>query len=171
MSDEEVPGRIRSLTAYRAGQPDLDVFKPCFQGYVSPRFCGSDIDAMYFAPHGLWERNAHILIQEHKQSPGSWVKSMGQWWALNQLAECGQRLIATGSDYGIAVVVTYGDSRNPTTYNWLPVYCWASLKGEHQFSKIKTRQCSIKNVNTMPHRQWIAAISKKRQDDIQGTLA
>lgn len=170
MSDG-APDRIRNLAAYRAGQPDLDVFKKCFEGYTSPRFCGSDIDAMYWAPHGLWERCGHILVQEHKTAPASWSGSHGQWYALNSLAEIGQELRPIGSTHSLVVLVTYGEANNPDRYHWLPVHAWGRFAARESFDRMKLTACSLSNINSMPHRIWISAISKKRQCEAQGSLA
>lgn len=172
------PDRIRNADAYRLGQPDLDVYTPCFEGFCSPRFCGSDLDGLFavgMAVHGVWERRGHLLVHEHKVSPRAWRR--GQWWALNALARVEEATLrdvlrhareqpALGRDaWGelvvralddaprrLRVVVTYGeDPDRPTGYQWLPLrgFAW-----HHDVEPM-----DLADVESIPHRAWIRDVA------------
>jgi hypothetical protein len=141
-------GRIRNPEAYAEGQPDLDVFRSCFDGFVSPLFAGSDVDGLFvcWPPHGLWERRGHVLVQEHKAAQESWARSMGQWWALSALARIAP--FKPGADRSLTVVVTYGDPNSPGHFEWV------QPNGQRRLE-----ECSLAQPDTMPHRRWIKAIA------------
>lgn len=140
-------GRIRNPGAYADGQPDLDVFRPCFDGFTSPLFAGSDVDGafVFWPPHGLWERRGHILVQEHKAAPASWEHCKGQRYALESLARVAPFKI--GCPRSLTVIVTYGEPNNPDRFEWL----WRG------WSRIET--CDLEKPDSMPHRRWIQVVA------------
>ena len=154
------PARIRNREAYAAGQPDLDVFNKCFEGFTSPKFCGTDVDGTWsysWAPHGLWERRGHFLIQEHKQSRRTWIGCYGQWLALNMLGEFGKHARKRGTPGSLFVVATYGENPDqPTHFHWLPVRKeWRRWRTENDFATIPARRITADDIETWPHRAWI----------------
>ena len=157
--------RIRNPQAYADGQPDLDVFRPCFDGFTSFRFTGSDIDGIFvecWAGHGLWERYGNVLIQEHKRCPGSWAGARGQWLALNTLAMIARPRAGKTTYRSLSVVVTYGDPNSPTAWQSLPAKGWRCASTGNHFEAMPLRICSLDDVESLPHRKWIRWVSATR---------
>ena len=134
--------RISNPGAY-AAQVDLDLYRPCFDGLgLSPKFAGTDIDAVFFRPTGgMWERRGQILIQEHKAHPSDRMD-----WTSGQ----SQALIALGQKRGVSVIVTFGDPENPAGHEWA-----------HACDKRNTRRCT-EDVETWPHRLWLRNVEGNR---------
>ncbi len=152
-----IPGRIRNERAYRDSQPDLDIYNPCFEGYASNRFRGSDIDGLFVSiclVHGIWERLGYLCFLEHKSSPTSWVEpkpALGQWIALNALAEVHPQRQR--------VLITYGEDPNdPQGYQWLPLPGWRTriCADGHVVHKMDIREPA-----ESPLRRWIKWVSEK----------
>lgn len=150
------PTRIRNADAYRDSQPDLDVYNPCFAGYASPRFCGSDLDGLFVAGMvvngGFWEHTGYLLFLEHKAATTAW--SLGQWIALNALAAYGRR------DHRLIVVVTYGMPDAPSAYHRLPLSGW---KRGITASDHPPRPMSMDDIETVPMRRWIRWVAERTQ--------
>lgn len=148
-----VPARIRNPAAYRDGQPDLDIYNKCFEGFASPAFRGSDLDGLFVAtaiPHGMWERHGYVLILEHKAAATSW--KWGQWHALNQAAENGQ------VDLRTHVVVTYGEPNWPTSYQLLPLPGWRNRICACDFEQLPM---SLDDIDRTPMRRWIKWVHER----------
>lgn len=144
------PKRIRNVDSYRDGQPDLDVYNGCFDGYASAKFCGSDLDGLFvagLAVHGVWERSGYFLVLEHKAHPKSW--SHGQWLALNALSELNPRRLL--------VVVTYGEEPNrPHAYQSLPLHGWQEGPCAEFWPLIPIDWA---DVESLPLRRWIRSVA------------
>jgi hypothetical protein len=154
----DTPKRIRDRASYREGQPDLDVYNKCFAGFVSPRFCGSDVDGFFAlaeSVHGVWERHGHFLFLEHKVHTGAW--SRGQWAALNALAELGKRVRRR-----LVVLVTYGrDPDHPHSYQRLPLNGWRERVNAEEHP---VRVISWDEIETVPMRRWIRWVSERKPE-------
>ncbi len=143
-------GRIDNWQKYQAGQPDLDVFNPCFEGYMPASCKGTDLDGMvvaYWAPHGLWERFGHVLIMEHKEAPGAWDRALGQRIALEHASVIAPMRLDPSCNRSLSVIATYGeDSDSPTAWS--------------KFPDPEIRPCSLSSPETMPHGLWIRQVVK-----------
>ncbi len=149
--------RIRNPESYRDGQPDLDVYNPCFRGLMSPRFSGTDVDGVFvllttMQVHGMWERKMNFLFLEHKAALGSF--KLGQWLALNSLAaQCG--------DTGVRVIVTLGeDPSAPDSYLWLPVSGW---RDGPKAAARNVIAMSVDDVRNNPVRHWAEWVNEGRR--------
>lgn len=144
--------RIRNVSSYR-DQPDLDIYAPAFAGVgISNRFAGTDIDGFFGIMvqqhlHGMWERNGHVLIQEHKKhQPEELDKSSGQYRALSAFAKISDR---------ICVVFTFGPTDNPSLQRWFRLF---------QNGRTSAIQQCTEDPETWPHRQWIKKVLGREVD-------
>jgi len=145
LSNPEAVGRIAWPETYKNSQPDLDVYRPAFEGLnLHPKFAGTDLDGLFSIAidaeqpeGGLWERNGCVLIQEHKTSPST-TKSRGQFRALLELAKI--------SPDRLHVIFTYGPPNTPTEQTWQFLNPNGILSPEEAFTA---------DIEKWPHRRWI----------------
>lgn len=150
LSNPENVSRIRSADEYREGI-DLDIYAPAFADVgLSAKFAGTDIDGIFGTigwqdAHGMWERDGHILIQEHKRSMPRSYESSGQFQALAALARVNPKLLF--------VIVTVGPFDSPAGQQWHHILAGGVL-GQPSL-------CT-EDVETWPHRRWIRMVNRKR---------
>jgi hypothetical protein len=157
LGSQMIPNRVRNKTAYRRGQPDLDIYSECWAGFAAPGFAMSDVDGLvcvHQQVHGVVERKGYFVLLEHKREPGDWMKSRGQWLALNSVGETLKA--CNGRGY---VVVTYGPTNNPNRYHILPVDGWRSIKTSSEFSRLQLSPQNIEDPETTWARRWIKMVN------------
>lgn len=145
LSNPEAVDRMQRPDLYKTSQPDLDKYRPAFEGMgLHPKFAGSDLDGIFSMiidveqpEGGFWERHGCVLIQEHKLSSTS-TKSIGQFRALAELAKI--------SPDRLAVIFTYGPPNDPTEQTWQCLLPNGQLSPVEPFTT---------DVEKWPHRRWI----------------
>ena len=167
--DRPVPDRIRNWKRYRDSQPDLDIYAPILRTYaVSPSFAGGDVDGFLFlsdpaitmTPAGIWERNCHTVLLEHKAAVGCW--RWGTWRAWNVQAE-NALLIPKESGRSTRVVATYGPPEAPTGWHWLPVDGWWSMKRPPDYEKVVTQRMDVAAMENVWIDEWMRSTGTRKR--------